>query len=396
MKSLLAPTEAMGIYQMLYAFMEASGKYMGEPGTHPWSQGFPLTSQLPGGPKLPDRISVSAADLTYPKAWGHVSLRESIASYYRHFYKANVAPENVMVFAGGRAALFATVFLLAKNVRVVIEETEYTPYYDLLRILDRDPVIVPSNEKNNFLPTAQDYASCEPSSPHFRIRSNPCNPTGQVLRGERLREYVQACSKPGVGALIDEAYEFFVDPEPVSAMQYIENIDDTNIFVAGAATKGLQAPGIRLGWVVASRENVEILGNYSTFVMGGVSRVSQLYAEELLNTERVTQARKAVSTFYTQQRKRYGTALLDMGMQLFSGEGGFYHWCKLPKGLQADTFNERLFKREAAILPGRLCDMHRRGNTSPLQEFFRFSFGPLKADSFEDDVRILKSALSNP
>ncbi|MBN8548245.1 MAG: pyridoxal phosphate-dependent aminotransferase [Deltaproteobacteria bacterium] len=393
MKSMLAPTEAMGIYQMLYAFMEASGKYMGEPGTHPWSQGFPLTTQLPGGPKLPETISVKSSDLTYPKAWGHLSLRESIANYYNHFYKSNLAPENVMIFAGGRAALFAAVFLLAKDVRVVIEETEYTPYYDLLRILNRDPVIVPSNEKNNFLPSAQDYAACAPKTPHFRIRSNPCNPTGQVLRGEKLKEYVQACSQPGVGALLDEAYEFFVDPEPVSALQYIENIDETNIFVAGAATKGLQAPGIRLGWIVASRENVEILGNYSTFVMGGVSRVSQIYGEELLQTARVTQAREAVASFYTKQRNRYGAALQEMGLQLFSGEGGFYHWCKLPGSLKADEYNERLFKREAAILPGRLCDMHRRGSSSPLQEFFRFSFGPLKADSFEEDVKILKSAL---
>lgn len=394
MKSLLAPTEAMGIYQMLYAFMEASGKYMGEPGTHPWSQGFPLTTQIPGGPELPSTVSVNSNDLTYPKAWGHMSLRETIARYYQHFYKANVAPENVMIFAGGRAALFAAIFLLAKDVKVVIEETEYTPYYDLLRILNRDPVIIPSNEKNNFLPTAEDYSTAEPATAHLRIRSNPCNPTGQVLRGERLREYVQACSKPGTGALIDEAYEFFVDPEPVSALQYIDNIDQTNIFVAGAATKGLQAPGIRLGWIVASRENVEILGNYSTFVMGGVSRVSQIYGEALLETKRVTQARRAVSTFYTQQRKRYGSALNDMGMQLFSGDGGFYHWCKLPNKIKADQFNERLFKLQAAILPGRLCDMHRRGAASPLQEFFRFSFGPLPASSFDEDIKILRAALA--
>lgn len=395
MSSMLAPTEPMGIYQMLYAFQEASGKYMGEPGTHPWSQGFPLTSQIPGGPPLPSSVSVTSTDLMYPKAWGHASLRETIARYYQHFYKANVAPENVMIFAGGRAALFAAVFLLAKDVTVVIEETEYTPYFDLLRILERTPVIIPSNQKNNFLPTSQDYAAAEPKTKRLRIRSNPCNPTGQVMQGERLREYVQECSKPGTGALIDEAYEFFADPEPVSALQYIEDIDKTNIFVAGAATKGLQAPGIRLGWIVASRENVEILGNYSTFVMGGVSRVSQLYGEALLQTERVTQARKAVSTFYTQQRKRYGTALADMGIQLFSGTGGFYHWCKLPNRMSADTFNERLFKLQAAILPGRLCDMHRREAASPLHDFFRFSFGPLPAASFEEDVKILQTALSN-
>jgi len=48
--------------------------------------------------------------------------------------------------------------------------------------------------------------------------------------------------------------------------------------VLGAATKGLQAAGIRIGWVIASRKNVEILGNFGTTITGGVSHLSQLYA----------------------------------------------------------------------------------------------------------------------
>lgn len=394
MKSLLAKTEPMGIYQMLYAFMESSGKYMGDPGTHPWSQGFPLTSKLPNGPELPSSVTISSADLMYPKAWGHIALREKIAAYYNKFYGSNLSYENIMIFAGGRAALFAVMFLLDKDVEVLVEETEYTPYYDLLKILGRTYHIVPSGVQNHFLPSAKDYAAVTPKARHLRLRSNPCNPTGQVLDGENLKAYVEASSGNGAGALIDEAYEFFADPQPVSAMRYIKDIDQTNLFVAGAATKGLQAPGIRLGWIVASKDNVETLGNYSTFVMGGVSRVSQLYAEALLEPSRVTQAREAVCAFYSSQRKRYGQALADLGVELHTGNGGFYHWGKLPRGLPADQFNQKLFALQAAILPGRLCDMHRREAQSPLQHFFRFSFGPLKTDSFEEDISILKKALA--
>ena len=39
----------MGIYETLYKFLNSFGTYMGEKGTHPWSQGYPLTSQIPGG-----------------------------------------------------------------------------------------------------------------------------------------------------------------------------------------------------------------------------------------------------------------------------------------------------------------------------------------------------------
>jgi hypothetical protein len=38
----------MGIYETLYAFRDSFGQFMGTEGTHPWSPGFPLTTQLIG------------------------------------------------------------------------------------------------------------------------------------------------------------------------------------------------------------------------------------------------------------------------------------------------------------------------------------------------------------
>ena len=55
---------------------------MGTEGTHPWSQGFPLTTQLEGGPELPSSVEVTWEDRFYPKAWGHPLLRRAIADYY--------------------------------------------------------------------------------------------------------------------------------------------------------------------------------------------------------------------------------------------------------------------------------------------------------------------------
>ena len=45
----------MGIYETLYAFRDSFGQFMGTEGTHPWSQGFPLTTPLDhfDGPELP-------------------------------------------------------------------------------------------------------------------------------------------------------------------------------------------------------------------------------------------------------------------------------------------------------------------------------------------------------
>ncbi|MBX7187735.1 MAG: pyridoxal phosphate-dependent aminotransferase [Vicinamibacteria bacterium] len=382
----------MGIYETLYAFLAAFGKAMGEPGTHPWSQGFPRTDQLPGGPAMPTSITVAPDHLKYPKAWGLPALREAVAAYYRNHYGARITADNVMIFAGGRPALVATLYFLDRDIPVRVASTEYTPYFDMLERLGRTWSMTPSTVANRFTPPTEDYLAPAKAGRHLVMLSNPCNPTGVTRHGAELERLVKAASSEGTGLLVDEAYELFHD-EPVSALRYAEDIDRSNLFVVGACTKGLQAPGIRIGWVVAARENIEILGNFSSFGMGGVSHPSQVYALELLKEERVTLARKAVPAFYRDQRARYGEAFAKLGLELFTGKGGFYHWCRLPGGLAAEELNRRLFKQGAAILKGTDCDMARKGADSSLREFFRFSFGPLKPDSFDSDIEILKGAL---
>jgi aspartate/methionine/tyrosine aminotransferase len=381
----------MGVYETLFKFAAATSKYMGDPGTHPWAQGYPVTTQIPGGPPLPTSIDLVSSDLKYPKATGEQGLREAIANYYNEFYGAGITADHVAVFAGGRPAIWAILAFLVDGWTVAVEETEYTPYWDALKLLGRPTALIPSNPENRFRPTAKDrdVAPLPGTSKVLLVKSNPCNPTGVVTQGEDLKRLVEQWSRPGRAALIDEAYEFYADPEPVSAMRYIRNIDDTDLFVVGAATKGLQVPGMRVGWAIASKRHVEVFRNWSSFGMGGISRPSQIYVTKLLEPARVRQARTAVSRFFSSQRKRYGEGLAKLGFELYTGDGGFYHWGRLPGGLTGDAFNERLFRHEAGILPGRLCDMARRGAAGPMDRMMRFSFGPLTADSYESDMAIL-------
>jgi len=90
---------------------------------------------------------------------------------------------------------------------------------------------------------------------------------------------------------------------------------------------------------------------------------------------------------------RYGEAFERMGLKLFSGGGGFYHWCRLPRGQSAADLNDRVFPEGAAVLMGTDCDMARRGSASPLDRFFRFSFGPLEPGYFDGDMEIMRRAL---
>ena len=149
----------MGIYETLYAFRDSFGSFMGTEGTHPWSQGFPLTTPLErfGGPSLPDSVEVTWEDRFYPKAWGHPELRGSIADYYNTQYGSKITPENVMVFAGGRPGIFTVLAFLKDSVQARIGNIEWPAYLDILEQTNTSFHIVPFTKENNFHPNNAEY-----------------------------------------------------------------------------------------------------------------------------------------------------------------------------------------------------------------------------------------------
>ncbi len=392
----------MGIYETLYAFKDAFGQFMGTEGTHPWSQGFPLTTRLEkfDGPELPSSVDVTPEDRLYPKAWGHPQLQEAIVNYYNTYYGANITPDNVMVFAGGRPGIYTVLSFLKKDIQVRIGNVEWPAYLDILTQTDVDWKTVTMTPENNFHPTNAEYfdrTGLNHKTMLFPVISNPSNPTGHARAGDELEELMKMAEGPRNGILLDEAYEMFHSPS-VSGLQYVRDLDNSNVFISGACTKGLQSPGIRVGWIIASKQNIETLSNYSSFGMGGVSHPSQMYAVELLKPDRVALQRKAIEQHYNWQRNRYKEAFENMGLKVFTGNGGFYHWIQLPEGMNCDDFNRRLYKRGAAILAGRDCDMGRPHSkdpdyVSPYMDMFRFSFGPLLPETFDDDIKLLSDVL---
>ena len=394
----------MGIYETLYAFRDSFGSFMGTEGTHPWSQGFPLTTPLEkfGGPPLPGSVDVTWEDRFYPKAWGHPDLREAISGYYNDQYGSKVEPENVMVFAGGRPGIFTVLAFLKDHVQVRIGNIEWPAYLDILEQTDTDFQIVPFTKENGFHPTNEEYfdrSGLNAKTSLMPIISNPQNPSGQTRWGDELRDLIRLAEGPKNGILLDEAYEMFHSPS-VSGIQFVEDLDNSNVFIAGACTKGLQSPGIRIGWIVSSKKNIETLSNFSSFGMGGVSHPSQHYAVKLLEPSRVEKARKAVEGHYNWQRERYGKAFEEMGLGVYTGDGGFYHWLELPEGMTSAELNKRLFKHGAAILCATDCDMARPHSKdpsyeSPYSRFFRFSFGPLLPETFDSDIELFRGVFED-
>ena len=100
---------------------------------------------------------------------------------YNDQYGSKIDPDNVMVFAGGRCAIFTVLLFLKKNVQVRIGNAEWPAYLDIMTQAGIDWKTVQLDHSNNFHPPNSAYFDREGLNAKtrvFPVISNPGNPTG--------------------------------------------------------------------------------------------------------------------------------------------------------------------------------------------------------------------------
>lgn len=101
------------------------------------------------------------------------------------------------------------------------------------------------------------------------VFSNPNNPTGHCLKKEQVLQIVE--SFPNIPVIVDEAYMDFSNQ---SVMDQINNY--SNLYVTRTLSKAYGLAGIRIGFVISQKENIDVLKQ--TRVPYTVNRLSQLVA----------------------------------------------------------------------------------------------------------------------
>ena len=150
-----------------------------------------------------------------------------------------------MIFAGGRPGIYTILAFLKKYVQVRIGNVEWPAYLDIMTQTNTDWQVVPMTEENNFHPANSDYydrKGLNAKTHLLPVISNPSNPTGHTRSGEELKELMEMAEQSKNGILLDEAYEWF-HTGSVSGLEYVKDLENSNVFITGACTKGLQCPG---------------------------------------------------------------------------------------------------------------------------------------------------------
>jgi aspartate aminotransferase len=239
----------------------------------------PMTALLSAAAKL------NTGDIKYTPTDGIPSLKKAIVRYTEENYDKIVAPENVIVSAGAKQAIYNILYtLLNPQDEVLILAPYWVSYPEMVKMVYGIPVIV-TPEDGSFHPRMEDILKAVTPSTRAIIVNSPNNPSGVVFSDEFIAQIVEFCEKKNVYLIMDDIYHKLVFDGTKAAPAYRfsgKDIESTKIIVVNGVSKLYGMTGFRIGWAVASRQLVEIMTNVQSQVTSTTSSFLQVAAEGAL------------------------------------------------------------------------------------------------------------------
>ena len=392
---------------VIYVMAEAArqGYRHGHPEWCNLGQGMPETGPLPGAPPRVQQVKISLDDQEYAPIPGIWELRRAVAELYNHLYRRDRASRyterNVCICGGGRASLTRAVAALG-HVNLGHFLPDYTAYEELLDIFKAFtaiPILLDPAKGYHF---SVDELRREITGRGLSalLLSNPCNPTGKVIRGAELEAWVATARELQCSLLIDEFYSHYVwadDGEMVSAARYVEDVESDPVVLFDGFTKNWRYPGWRCSWIIAPQQVIDAVSSSGSFLDGGGTKPLQRSAVPLLAPDIACGETAAIHRVFGRKRQILLEGLRAAGMRFdLEPEGTFYCWADLsalPGGLNDGmTLFLALLEHKVICVPGEFFDVNpgkRRSNRpSRFKSYMRFSFGAEEGQVVEGVRRI--------
>lgn len=369
-------------------------------------QGQPETGPMEGAPPRITSIEIRPEDQEYSPVAGLWELREAVASLYNRRYrrgmKSRYSAENVAIGGGGRVSIMRACAAIGA-VHLGHFLPDYTAYEELLDVFRRfTPIPILLDPERGY-----DFSIRELRREVLgrglgaMLLSNPCNPTGKLVRDEELAAWVSLARELDCSMLFDEFYSHYVwkGEGSVSAAAHVEDVERDPVVIFDGLTKNWRYPGWRVCWTVAPKAVISAVGSAGSFLDGGPSRPMQRASVALLEASVADAEASAIRATFEKKRATLVSGLRRLGVRFdLEPEGTFYAWgdlSGLPEGLRTgNELFEAALAEKMIVVPGVFFDVDpgkRRGaRQSRFRSHVRFSFGPSMATIETALVRLEK------
>jgi len=220
----------------------------------------------------------------YTPATGIPELKRAVVDQYRAMHGLAFEPAQVSVANGAKHALH-NVFtvLLNPGDEVIIPAPYWVSYAALVELTGAVPVIVRTDEANDFKLTAEQLLAALTPRTRLLVLCSPSNPTGSLYSPEELGQLADVALERDLLVLADEIYERLVYPGHrfASFATLRPDLPERTILVNGVS-KAYAMTGWRIGWSIAPLEVARAIDNLQSQQTSNPSSVGQWAAGEAL------------------------------------------------------------------------------------------------------------------
>jgi aspartate aminotransferase len=208
---------------------------------------------------------------------GIPELRAAIAAHLKETYGTEYAPDDVVVTAGGKPALyFALQTVCEPGDEVLIPIPAWVSYAEQVRILGARPVFVPTDAASGWQPMPDRVAAAVSPRTRAIILTSPHNPTGAVYDRETLDDIVGLSDRHGFYLLSDEIYESMVyDGARHISVPATWPAARDRIILLNSMSKTYAMTGWRMGYAAAPRPIADGITALQGHLAGNPNSIAQ-------------------------------------------------------------------------------------------------------------------------
>ena len=292
--------------------------------------------------------------------------------------------DEILITMGAQQALYILADLLInKDSRIGIENPGYADARNIFSL--KSPRVVPLEVDEHGIIPGEDVNSCE------FVFATPSHqsPTTVTMPMERRQQLLKDAEKHDF-LIIEDDYESEINfvREPTPALKSLDS--DNRVIYVGSLSKTL-APGLRIGYMVASRTLIEEARALRRLMVRHPPANNQRLVALFLSMGHHDSLIHRLSQTYQQRWQIMGDALnkhLPESSRIPSF-GGTSYWVRGPAQLDTRELKKRAREESILIESGDICFMQ----AEPPQNYFRLGYSSIAANQIEPGIKKLSDLI---
>ncbi len=289
----------------------------------------------------------------YTSNLGMPELRQELSRHLKDNYGLDYDPDSeLLITVGVSEGLDLTMrAILDPGDEVIMPDPCYVSYNPCVTLAGGRPIMVPTNQENNFEVGAADIEARVTDKTKAILIGYPANPTGAVMPRDKLAQIAEVARRHHLLVIYDEIYARLVYGVEHTCFATLPQMKENTILLGGFS-KAYAMTGWRIGYAAANKEVIASMTKIHQYTMLCASIMAQVAAIEALKSgeDSVTEMVKD----YNRRRLVMVKGLNKIGLPCFEPKGAFYAFPSIKStGMTSEEFAEKLLLQEkVAAVPG--------------------------------------------